>query len=157
MVFLSLLNCRWRTQRSTVGISPMILLLFWFHVICLVHIDCRGSISRDNRPELVVMVPKEGPSHHVTSLAEHGHINRTLDLSVMTSECFVRLKSYSSNLARHGINGWNCELNPITCQKEKTMISRPQLMVCVLEQVQPDSKPAEAFSRPSELIRKGRQ
>ena len=37
------------------------------------------------------------------------------------------------------------------------MISKPQVMGCVLEQVQPDSKSAEAFSRPSESIRKGWQ
>lgn len=35
------------------------------------------------------------------------------------------------------------------------MISKSQVMGCVLEQVQPDSKSAEAFSRPSESIRRG--
>lgn len=67
MWFLSLLNSRWRVRRGILGIFPRILLLFWFHSICLVHIDFWGGISWNNKWEMVAMVPRERPSHHVTN------------------------------------------------------------------------------------------
>ena len=61
--FLNLLNSRRRARSSSLGLYSGILLLFSFHGICLVHIDCWGSISWNNRQELVAVVPKEGPAH----------------------------------------------------------------------------------------------